>query len=314
MKQKKGNPPGIKAMTWFTSQIAVFIFFFSFNQHAEALILPQTNGFWVLRSPVLVHKRKRQHYVPAALVTTKAYPHPELEVDGGSSIGSGPSAISGFNGNSVPEQRLNLPYFRTERRKVSMGGAGLAGESREDVRLAELHRIRPTFKDIRQRQAGFQATLDNQALRDRMRYKGRIMVAIGESPRYEQVKSEALIAHKPCHSTETRVQNDKAASFKIPEAALPYKFNVRYGLPPPHATFPPLEAMQVTVWDRRQDAASVLKITEAAYRSVQRGIFDYLDTQRNYLSVRNDYLGVRFDRQTAWVDIRRPHATSLEKF
>lgn len=60
------------------------------------------------------------------------------------------------------------------------------------------------------------------------------------------------------------------------------------------------------------EAETVLKVAESAYRLGERSIIDYLDAQRTYRTVRNDYINARFDRQTALIDLDRLRATDLE--
>jgi cobalt-zinc-cadmium efflux system outer membrane protein len=52
-------------------------------------------------------------------------------------------------------------------------------------------------------------------------------------------------------------------------------------------------------------AQSVLKVAEAAYKFGERGILEYLDAQRTYRSVRKDYLAARYDYVAAMLEIER---------
>jgi cobalt-zinc-cadmium efflux system outer membrane protein len=52
-------------------------------------------------------------------------------------------------------------------------------------------------------------------------------------------------------------------------------------------------------------AQSVLKVAEAAYKFGERGILEYLDAQRTYRSVRKDYLSARYDYVAAMLEIER---------
>ncbi len=54
-----------------------------------------------------------------------------------------------------------------------------------------------------------------------------------------------------------------------------------------------------------EQAQSVLKVTEAAYKFGERGILEYLDAQRTYRSVRKDYLAARYDYVAAMLEIER---------
>jgi len=52
-------------------------------------------------------------------------------------------------------------------------------------------------------------------------------------------------------------------------------------------------------------AESVLKVAEAAYRFGERGILDYLDAQRTKRAVRKDYLAARFEYINTMLEIER---------
>ena len=54
-----------------------------------------------------------------------------------------------------------------------------------------------------------------------------------------------------------------------------------------------------------EQAESVLKVAEAAYRFGERGILDYLDEQRTKRAVRKDYLSARYEYINAMFTIER---------
>lgn len=54
-----------------------------------------------------------------------------------------------------------------------------------------------------------------------------------------------------------------------------------------------------------EQAESVLKVAEAAYRFGERGILDYLDAQRTYRSVRKDYQSARYGYIAAILEIEQ---------
>lgn len=60
-----------------------------------------------------------------------------------------------------------------------------------------------------------------------------------------------------------------------------------------------------------EQAQSVLKVAEAAYKFGERGILEYLDAQRTYRSVRKDYLSARYDYVAAMLEIERLIGTEL---
>lgn len=265
MKQRKGNLPYLNAVAWVTGKILVFYLAVNLQVHAETLTLQQIISLLESHSPALANASAQQEYAQAALVTARAYPNPELEVGGGSSTGIGPGALSGSNEQIVLAQPLDFPYIREARRKVAEAGISSADEAREYVWLTVLSQVRQAFYEILRRQAELQVTLDNETLLNQIRDKIRLKVEVGESPRYEQVKSEAeaLNALKLRQSAETRVLDAKSALRVILGSALPYEFDALGELPPPPEALPPLETMRNEVLDRqpvlRQYRANVEK-------------------------------------------------------
>lgn len=60
-----------------------------------------------------------------------------------------------------------------------------------------------------------------------------------------------------------------------------------------------------------REASAALRVAEAAYRFGERGILDYLDTQRTYRMVSLDYHNARFELQAALLDIAKLRAQEL---
>ncbi|MGZ5580907.1 MAG: TolC family protein [Methylobacter sp.] len=204
-------------------------------------------------NPSLANANARQDLAQAALVTSRAYPNPELEVGGGSSTGIGQGALNGPNEQIFISQALDLPFVREARRKVAEAGITSADEANRHVWLTVRSQVRLAFYEILRRQAELQISKDNEQLLTQIRDRIKLKVEVGEAPRYEQVKSEAevLNAQKLRESAETRVDDAKSALRMMFGPALPHQYEPEGDLPAPLTSLPPLENLREEVLNKQ---------------------------------------------------------------
>jgi cobalt-zinc-cadmium efflux system outer membrane protein len=62
-----------------------------------------------------------------------------------------------------------------------------------------------------------------------------------------------------------------------------------------------------------RQATAALKVAEAAYRSGERGILEFLDAQRVYRAARNELITAHFDQQVAIIEIDRLRAAPADR-
>lgn len=220
---------------------------------AETLTLAQILSLLETHNPSLANAQARQDSAQAALVTSKAYPNPELEIGGGSSTGIGQGALNGANEQVFISQPLDLPFVREARRQVAEAGITSADEARRHVWLVVRSQVRLAFYEILRRQAELQISRDNEQLLTQIRDKIKLKVEVGEAPRYEQVKSEAeaLNALKLRESAETRVDDAKSALRMMFGSALPHQYEAAGDLPAPPASLPSLENLREEVLNKQ---------------------------------------------------------------
>ncbi|MGZ5014525.1 MAG: TolC family protein [Methylobacter sp.] len=204
-------------------------------------------------NPSLANANARQDLAQAALVTSRAYPNPELEVGGGSSTGIGQGALNGPNEQIFISQALDLPFVREARRKVAEAGITSADEANRHVWLTVRSQVRLAFYEILRRQAELQISKDNEQLLTQIRDRIKLKVEVGEAPRYEQVKSEAevLNAQKLRESAETRVDDAKSALRMMFGPALPHQYEPEGDLPAPLTSLPSLENLREEVLNKQ---------------------------------------------------------------
>ncbi|MGZ5620945.1 MAG: TolC family protein [Methylobacter sp.] len=220
---------------------------------AQTLTLAQVLSLLETYNPSLANANARQDLAQAALVTSRAYPNPELEVGGGSSTGIGQGALNGPNEQIFISQALDLPFVREARRKVAEAGITSADEANRHVWLTVRSQVRLAFYEILRRQAELQISKDNEQLLTQIRDRIKLKVEVGEAPRYEQVKSEAevLNAQKLRESAETRVDDAKSALRMMFGPALPHQYEPEGDLPAPLTSLPSLENLREEVLNKQ---------------------------------------------------------------
>lgn len=220
---------------------------------AEPLTLPQVLNLLEAHNPAIANANARQDLAQAALVTSRAYPNPEMEIGGGTSSGIGPGALSGSNQQVFISQPLDLPFVREARRKVAEAGITSADEANRHVWLTVRSQVRLAFYEILRRQAVLQISKDNEQLLMQIRDKIKLKVEVGESPRYEQVKSEAesLNALKLRESAETQVDDAKSALRMMFGSGLPLHYETAGALPAPLVSLPTLASLREEVLDKQ---------------------------------------------------------------
>lgn len=252
-KPGKSFHPSLSNSSRYLGFILTLSVFWHGSLSAETLSLPQILNLLETHNPSLANAQARRESAQAALVTSKAYPNPELEIGGGSSTGIGQGALNGSNEQVYISQPLDLPFVREARRKVAEAGITSADEAGRHVWLTVRSQVRLAFYEILRRQAELQISKDNEQLLTQIRDKIKLKVEVGEAPRYEQVKSEAeaLNAVKLRESAETRVDDAKSALRMMFGPALPHQYEAAGELPAPPASLPSLESLREEVMDRQ---------------------------------------------------------------
>lgn len=249
----KSFHPSLSNSSRYLGFILTLSVFWHGSLSAETLSLAQILNLLETHNPSLANAQARKESAQAALVTSKAYPNPELEIGGGSSTGIGQGALNGSNEQVYISQPLDLPFVREARSKVAEAGITSADEAGRHVWLTVRSQVRLAFYEILRRQAELQISKDNEQLLTQIRDKIKLKVEVGEAPRYEQVKSEAeaLNAVKLRESAETRVDDAKSALRMMFGPALPHQYEAAGDLPAPPASLPSLESLREEVMNKQ---------------------------------------------------------------
>jgi cobalt-zinc-cadmium efflux system outer membrane protein len=241
-------------------------FFFSFTfiipppVQAEMLTLEEALRLTVKHNQKINTARAQEQGTRAALTTALAYPNPEIEVAAGSSYSRQSGGNSGPNGLVGLSQPLELPSLRSARRKGAEAGLISGTAALGDVRLTQLTAVKQAFFDVLRKQEEARLAKENRALLLQIRHLVKIKVEVGESPRYELVKSEAevLSAESNAKSADLRVIQARDRLRALIGAPLSPKFNVA-DEPFLAAALPSLDELRQELLNRQP----LLKLAEA---------------------------------------------------
>jgi cobalt-zinc-cadmium efflux system outer membrane protein len=226
-------------------------FFFSFTfitlppVQAEMLTLEEALRLTAQHNPKIVTARAQEQAARAALTTALAYPNPEIEVASGSSYQRQNNGISGPNGLLGLSQQIEMPSLRSARQKGAEAGINSGAAALGDVQLTQLHAVKQAFYDVLRRQEEARLATENHTLLIQIRHLVKIKVDVGESPRYELIKSdtEVLSAESNARSAEVRVTQARDRLRSLIGAPLPLQFLVA-DEPLLTATLPSLEDLR----------------------------------------------------------------------
>lgn len=234
--------------------------------NAAPLTLKEALRLTEEHSPALTAAKAQERGTQAALNTALAYPNPEIELASGVSR---PRQIGGAIGRSELlglSQQFELPSLRAARRQGAEAGIVSGAAALGDAQLNQHAAVKQAFFDVLRRQEEARFAAENHALLLQIRNRVKIKVEVGESPRYELVKSEAeaLAAESTARSAELRVTQARDRLRALTGAPLAESFEV--------ATEPPLVADLPELAELRRDLLArqpLLKVAEAETQRAQ---------------------------------------------
>ncbi len=177
------------------------------QSHATELTLSEALRLSSEHSPALASAAAQDRSAQAAFDTARAYPNPELEIASGSSRPRQAGAENGRIEMLGLSQQFELPSLRKARRESAEAGMVSGAATFAEARLYQYITVKQAFYDILKRQEESILANENFSLLQQIRNRVKVKVQVGESPRYELVKSEAetLAAESAAKSAEHRV-------------------------------------------------------------------------------------------------------------
>lgn len=175
--------------------------------HATELTLSEALRLSAEHSPALAAAAAQDRSAAAAFDSARAYPNPELEIATGMSRPRQPGGENGRIEMLGLSQQFELPSLRNARRQSAEAGMVSGAATLSEARLYQYITVKQAFYDVLKRQEESILANENFALLQQIRNRVKVKVEVGESPRYELVKSEAetLAAESAARSAEYRV-------------------------------------------------------------------------------------------------------------
>jgi cobalt-zinc-cadmium efflux system outer membrane protein len=195
----------------FTSAALLLSCFFVMPVYAGPLTLPQALELAEQHSPLLKFANAQMDGAQAALETSRAYPNPDIEIGTGNSHLLPPASQDGRNSALVLSQPLEFPSLRNSRQRGAQAGVASGSAMLDDARINLHAQVKLAFLEILRRQEEAKLAAENLALLVQIRNRVKLKVEVGESPRYELVKSDAesLAAENTAQTSEIKVVQAK---------------------------------------------------------------------------------------------------------
>lgn len=161
--------------------------------HAAPLSLNEALSLASVHSPTIAAAKAQERGAEAALNTATAYPNPELELTSGTSRPRQTGGATGSNAFVGMSQLVELPSLRAARRLGAEAGIASSTASLGYAQLNQYTAIKLAFFEALRRQEEGKLATENHALLLQIRNRVKVKVEVGESPRYELVKSNAEV-------------------------------------------------------------------------------------------------------------------------
>ena len=163
------------------------------SANSAPLSLNEALNLASLHSPNIAVAKAQERGAKSALDTATAFPNPELEINSGSSRSRQVGGASGNNALVGMSQLVELPSLRAARRLGAEAGIASSSAALSYAQLNQYTAIKLAFFEALRRQEEAKLATENHALLLQIRNRVKVKVEVGESPRYELVKSNAEV-------------------------------------------------------------------------------------------------------------------------
>ncbi len=168
----------------------------------------------------------------AGIVSSEAYPNPEVELLSGRLSARQAGAAAGSAHTVSITQRIDLPSQRYLRREIA-GKTFEATVAGRRQYLSDLTaRVKQGYYETLRREAEFLAAEESLVLMQQIYDRAQVRVDVGDAPRYESIKASAelLNAQKTSQSALLRVNQAKSFLRQQIGGVLPLGFSLAGGL------------------------------------------------------------------------------------
>jgi cobalt-zinc-cadmium efflux system outer membrane protein len=240
---------------------------FSVNA-AESFTLESILAVATTQNPLMKAAQAREEAASAQVVTSRTFGNPQLEIGAGPSRYRTPGVGGNANWGAAISQPLDFPDVRAARRNVAEYQVEVATIGIELAKIDLRTRVKSAFYDVLQRQAILKLAEDNRNLLKDIRGRVKLRVDVGESPKYELIKSdtELLAAERDFQSASVRVLEGKAYLKGLVGDFIPSDFQL-IGELPMKETLPSITQLREKI-----DNTAQLKQVKAAINSSEANL------------------------------------------
>lgn len=200
----------------FISFLAVVTFLSPFSQsfaeEKKSYTLEELLSIAIKNNPSVAIFRANLEASRGEVLSARAYPNPEIDLEGGKGKSRETSDSAGEYSIGIG-QTLEWPWKRMYRRKAAEAGVGVIEKEVEDFRLQLRSEVKKVFYQILLDKKAVEITRENLKIVDELLKSVEVRVKAGETPEFELVKArvELLKADKDLKKAENRIFISRAS-------------------------------------------------------------------------------------------------------
>jgi cobalt-zinc-cadmium efflux system outer membrane protein len=254
-----------------TSGALLLSWLFAIPVCAAPLTLPQILALSEQYSPAFKVASTQLDGAHGALDTARSFPNPDIEFGTGNSHLLPPTAQRGHNSAWSISQPVEFPSLRGARQRAAEAGVAAGSALLDDARINLYAQVKQAFFEILRRQDEARLAAENHALLLQIRNRVKLRVEVGESPRYELVKSEAelLTAESAARTSEIRVVQAKDRLRVLTGAPLNDQFEIVHVMPVP-PELPELSRLRAELLANQPQLKTAVAETERAEAKLEQ--------------------------------------------
>jgi cobalt-zinc-cadmium efflux system outer membrane protein len=186
--------------------------------------------------PALASSRLRITGAEAGLLTARARPNPELELQLGRQSPQADGALRGASGVLSVLQPLERTSLRRSREAVALTGIDQARAGSNAFEREFIAELKLRWYDVLRLQASATLAAEDLAIAEQIRSRVSVRVDSGESPRFELIRADAelLNARRAAQAARLRVNQAQAELRRFTGPGLPQPFRLAASLVDSH--------------------------------------------------------------------------------
>jgi cobalt-zinc-cadmium efflux system outer membrane protein len=235
-------------------------------------------------NPGLAAVRARVDVAQGGLISARAIPNPEIELQGGRQGARSDGTQSGGTGQLGMLLPIDRPSLREARRDVAVTGIDAA---RADARVAErdlVAAVKLRYFEVLRLQAAARLAEEDLSIAEQIRTRVQVRVGTGEAPRFELIRAdtERLNAQRALQAAVARIDVARSELRRQVGPQLPVDFALAGNIGDEPGAPPPLETVRAEMLERHPE----LQAARAALRNADSRIALELERRKPAFGVR----------------------------